>query len=112
MQNKDKIRIKHALESIEEIESYFKEKPDKNEFENNKMLRGAIVRQLEVIGEALGAVDVETQERFSEIMWRDWRSLRNILIHQYFGIDYETVFITVTDELPVLKEQLINILEK
>jgi uncharacterized protein with HEPN domain len=109
MKTPDRIRIEHIDEAIAEIESYVKG-IDKEEFVQNSLIRSATVRQLEIIGEAAKAISVELQEQYSDIPWRLWADFRNVLIHQYFGVDYAEVYKTIQNDIPHLKSQIEKIL--
>jgi uncharacterized protein with HEPN domain len=67
-------------------------------------LRRAIVRSLEIIGEASKHTPAELKSKFPLIEWKMMAGMRDRLIHHYFGIDYETVYSTVKNDLPPLKE--------
>ncbi|MCB9079099.1 MAG: DUF86 domain-containing protein [Anaerolineaceae bacterium] len=105
----DRVRIEHINEAILEIESYTLGISEQD-FIWNSLIRSATVRQLEIIGEAAKAVSLELSERHPEIPWRLWADFRNVLIHQYFGVDYAEVYKTVKTDLPTLKIQIENIL--
>jgi uncharacterized protein with HEPN domain len=79
-------------------------------FEGNRLLRSAVVQQLTVIGEAVAHLSREMQERYPNIPWPDIIGLRNIVVHNYFGIDWEEVWRTVTEDVPVLRVQISGIL--
>mgnify|MGYP001595830677 FL=1 len=74
------------------------------------MLLFAVVRAVEVLGEAASKVTAETRERHADLPWRAASSMRNRLIHGYFDIDREIVWVTVTAELPALVKKLSLIL--
>lgn len=109
MRESDEIRIRHILDAILEIESFTKEISIRN-FEENRMIRNATVRSLEIIGEAVGALSEEFKTLHSEIPWQDWKDFRNVLIHQYFGIDYQMVYNSLIKDMPVLKSKIAEIL--
>ena len=109
MRESDEIRIRHILDAILEIESFTKEISIRN-FEENRMIRNATVRSLEIIGEAVGALSEEFKALHTEIPWQDWKEFRNVLIHQYFGIDYQMVYNSLIKDMPVLKSKIAEIL--
>ena len=73
---------------------------------NNRQKLYAIVRAFEIIGEAAKQVSDETKERHPLIEWRLMTDFRNVLIHHYFGIDYETLWTAIQDSLPANYELL------
>ncbi len=105
----DRIRLEHISEAILEIETYVKG-IDKEEFIQNSLIRSATVRQFEIIGEAAKVISEELQKQYSEIPWRLWADFRNVLIHQYFGVDYSEVYKTIQNDMPNLKSQIEKIL--
>jgi uncharacterized protein with HEPN domain len=72
------------------------------EFEQNEMLQDAIIRPLEIIGEAASRVSEDYQEAHPEIPWHKMIGMRNRLIHEYFRVNYGAVWDTVQDDLPEL----------
>lgn len=69
----------------------------------------AVIRNLEIIGEAASKVPQEMQEKYSDIPWYQMKGMRNILIHEYFGVDNEMLWKTIQNDLPKLKTSLQNI---
>ncbi len=70
----------------------------------------AVIRAIEVIGEALKHVPPELRQKFSDIPWRDITGMRDILIHEYFGVDLETVWETVKTDIPSIKPLIVELL--
>jgi uncharacterized protein with HEPN domain len=62
----------------------------------------AVIREFEIIGEAVGQLPESSKERHQEVEWRDIKDFRNLLSHEYFGIDLEIVWRIIEDDLPVL----------
>ena len=69
----------------------------------------AVIRNLEIIGEAGKHVPDDLLNRYSEIPWEQMSAMRNLLIHEYFGVDIEIIWKTVVEDLPILKRQLVGI---
>ena len=86
----DKARLQHIFDAIIEIEGYM-ENHTEDDFFNNSMLHSACIRQLEIIGEAAGRESGEIRAESADIPWKEIIDLRNILIHEYFGIDLDIV---------------------
>jgi len=106
---KDEAFLQHILESIELIESYMQDVRKKDFFEN-RQLQDSVVRRFEIIGEASRLVSTDTKKKYSDVQWRDAIAMRNVLIHAYFGIDYEIIWNTVKLELPILGKQIKDLL--
>jgi uncharacterized protein with HEPN domain len=105
----DKERLGHILDSIKSIE-LFCEGITFNSFQKNYMLQLAVVKLLEVIGEASSQLSKELREEYSEIEWKLIIGSRNILIHEYFSISYDIVWEAVQNDLPALKKEIVKIL--
>ena len=99
-------RIDDIVEAINKIERYT-HGIDFVSWQNDEKSVDAVIRNLEVIGEASSHLPVKVQEQYKDVPWRMMRGIRNILAHEYFGIDLEIVWKTVKDDLPKLKKQLI-----
>jgi uncharacterized protein with HEPN domain len=104
----DKARVAHILEAITEIEHYI-EGVSIEEFEGNSMRRLATIKQLEIIGEAVTRLSLSLTDSFPEIEWKKIKGLRNILVHEYFGIDALLIWQIVQHDLPVFKFQIIEV---
>jgi uncharacterized protein with HEPN domain len=79
---------------------------DRNEFEDNEVIQNAVLRPLEIIGEAAGKISKDFRTQHKEIPWGDMIDLRNRLIHEYFRVDFGAVWDTIQDDLPKLIEQV------
>ena len=98
------------IESIEKIEKYIKNL-SYEKFISDEKTKDAIVRNLELIGEASNQIPKEIQHRYNEIKWSQIIGLRHRLIHDYFIIDYNLVWYIVKNELSELKEKITKIIK-
>lgn len=101
----DAVYVQHILEAIESIEQYL-DGVERAEFEGRKLLIDGVIRELEIIGEAATHLSERFRAKHPEVPFVDIIAMRNQLIHEYFGVDIDVVWKTVTDDLPVLKKQL------
>jgi uncharacterized protein with HEPN domain len=106
----DKARLLHIRDAILEIKGYIGMTPF-DEFLNNSMMRFACIKQLEIIGEASNYLSEELQTQFSEIEWAQIVGMRNVFVHEYFGIDNRLVWEIIKKDIPVLEEKIGKILE-
>ncbi len=103
--------IKHILDSINAI-SDFSKGIDKKELVKNRMKQSAIVREIEIIGEAAKNVSESAKNKYNEVKWKEIAGTRDKMIHHYFGVDLGIVLAIVKKDLPVLKKQMLKILEE
>ena len=101
----DLIFIKHIIESINAI-GEFSKNMDKEELVSNRMKRDAIVREIEIIGEAIKNISDNLRKKYPSIPWRDIAGTRDKMIHHYFGVDLNIVWNIIKKELPELKEKI------
>lgn len=105
---KDKAYLKDVLDAISDIEVFIAN-INEAEFYKNKEKKYAVVRALEIIGEAAKNLSKEVRSKHKEIPWKDIAGMRDKLIHWYFGIKWELVWETVKNKIPELKNQLLRI---
>ena len=112
MRNKsgDKIRLQHILDAMSEVENYLMD-TDFTGFMQNSMMRFACIKQLEIIGEASNHITSETKEKFSSVAWAQIIGMRNVFVHEYFGVDTELVWEIIRNDLPELKKKVIEIIK-
>jgi uncharacterized protein with HEPN domain len=96
--------LEDILASIDAIESYVAG-ASRATLESDAKTRDAVIRCLEVIGEAVKALPPEICARHPDVHWSGFARMRDILIHQYFGVDLDIVWDTVKNELPLLEEK-------
>jgi len=104
-----KLFIEDMLEAMTKIERYIKAM-DYNAFSQNTLVIDAVVRNLEVIGEAATNIPENIRDSYLNIPWRRMVGLRNIVIHEYFGIDLKIIWEIVSRNLPETKPGLIAML--
>lgn len=113
MQKDPKPYLQDILESIELIDQYFSEiKNDKDAFAEDCEKQDAVIRRLEIIGEAAKRLELEFKEQYPIIPWRKMTGLRDVLIHDYDQIDLDLIWRVVIGELPQLKQAVTNILDE
>jgi uncharacterized protein with HEPN domain len=106
----DNARLKHILDAIVEIESYLIG-TEYETFLSNSMMRFASIKQMEIIGEASDHISEEIKTQFSEIEWIQIKGMRNVFVHEYFGIDSRLVWEIIRLDLPDLKDKVIAIID-
>lgn len=111
MSREFKAYLKDILESILKIEKYTKGLSF-NKFESNELVQDGVVRNLEIIGEAVKNIPDEIKNKKNGIDWRKIVGLRDILIHAYFGIDIDIVWDIIKNKIPELKAEIILMLSE
>jgi len=100
-----KLYFDDIITAIDDIEN-FTQGMTFETFENDKKTVQAVVRSLEIIGEAANHLPQEIKEKYPDIPWRDMISMRNKVLHEYFGVDEEVLWQTITEDLLPLKEKI------
>lgn len=102
MKDKDNQRILHILDSIKEIED-FTHNITLNDFLNNRLLQLSVTRLLEIIGEASAKLSDEYKSSYPNIEWKSIVGFRNIIVHEYFGLDYQIIWDIIKNHITQLK---------
>ena len=105
----DSIYLRHILEAIEKIERYLAD-VSYEAFIKNDMMVDAVVRELEIIGQAARNVSIKVKEQHPQIPWNKAIGMRNFLIHEYFGVNRKIIWETCKTDLSILKNLLLAIL--
>jgi len=108
--NRDRVYLQHVVDAIERIESYIA--VGREVFLANPHWQDAVIRQLEVIGEATKRLSEGIRSSYLEVPWRRVAGLRDVLIHDYMGVDIEAVWEITLRDLPVLKVKIERILSE
>ena len=104
----DQLYIEDILESVEAIESYL-DGLDYEMFIENRMVYAATIRELEIIGEAVGKISQTIKDKYTDIDYRTIKDFRNVLAHEYFGVDMEIVWMIAKEKIPELKQNIVKI---
>jgi uncharacterized protein with HEPN domain len=105
MQGDDSIRLRHMLDAAREAESFVRDKT-RADLESDRKLVLALVKSIEIIGEAATKTSQQCREELPHIPWADIVGMRNRLIHAYFDINLDILWMTVTEDLPPLVAEL------
>ncbi len=106
----DSVYLKHMLQAISRIESYT-EGISRKEFANKTLIQDAVIRQIEIIGEASKQVSSDLKKKSLSVPWKDIAGMRDKLVHDYLGVDINAVWATVEKDLPELKKQIKSVLD-
>lgn len=101
----DRTRLLHMRDAAREAVS-FTRNCQRADLDNNRMLALAIVKEIEIIGEAASRVSAPCKAKYSQLLWREMVGMRNRLTHAYFEVDLDIVWEVVTQDLPPLIEEL------
>ena len=99
------VYIEDVLESFDKILRYTENLTEK-EFEANDEKQDAVIRRIEIVGEAIKSVPDDIRLQYPRVPWRAMAGMRDILIHQYFGVSIANVWKVVTSDIPKLKEEI------
>ena len=100
----DALYLRYMLECIGRIDEYVAD--DEARFKNSRLIQDAVVRNLQTMAEASQRLSETTQAGAPEIPWRAISGFRNIIVHDYLGIDSEVIWRVIADELPRLRAAL------
>jgi|SRR3989338_11164418 len=101
----DLVFVEHIIDSLNAI-AEFSKGMTKEEFLSNRLKQSAIIREIEVIGEAVKNISIELKNKYKDVLWADIAGTRDKFIHHYFGVDLEIVWGIIKNDLPVLKGQM------
>lgn len=110
MHDQTYVRLKHMLDASRAAIGHLAGKR-REDLDTNRTILSAVVRELEIVGEAANSISTAFKKKHSEIPWKQMIAMRNRLIHAYFDIDRDIVWTTAKDYLPPLIQQLEQLLE-
>ncbi len=105
MKKNDDFFINHILDAINKIEKYTAN-TDYDDFIKDMMKQDAVIREIEIIGEAVKKLSEKYKDKKSNIPWKDIAGMRDKLIHDYFGVDIDAIWETVLKDIPDLKSKI------
>lgn len=111
MKRNMKLYLQDIWESILVIEGYT-ENVTEDEFYLNRQVQDAVIRRLEIIGEAVKNLDDDFRGKYPQINWKKIAGMRDIIAHEYFGVKPERVWDALKQDLPKLKQQIFIIMEE
>ena len=106
MPKDNSLYIDHMLDCIERIEEYA---IDKEQFAQSRLVQDAVIRNLQILAESSQRLSEATKKQFPDIPWRSISGFRNILVHDYLGVDLELIWSVVEMELPNLQRVLLEL---
>ncbi|MBN2681725.1 MAG: DUF86 domain-containing protein [Bacteroidales bacterium] len=105
MHKEDITYIDHAVSCIRKIRKYMKG-VSKQKFINDDLLQDAVIRNIEIIGEASRNISLECKNKYAHIPWKEITGMRDKLIHHYMGVDVDVIWSTIKQDIPMLEKEL------
>jgi uncharacterized protein with HEPN domain len=105
----DRVYLAHVRDAIERINAFTS--GGRDQFFADPMVQDAVIRNLEVIGEAVKCLSDELRSANPNVPWKQIAGMRDVLIHHYFGVKLETVWQVVVEHLPPLRERVLQLLD-
>jgi len=104
--------LKHILDECKFISSVIRPETEKDDLLSNETIKRAVVRSLEIIGEASKQIPVDIKLKWKSVNWKNMAGMRDRLIHDYMGINYSIVWDVVKNKIPEITQQIILIIKQ
>ena len=108
--NSQRSFLLHALDAIDAVIEYTRD--GRNAFFADRMTQDAVIRNIEILGQAVKGLSTETRAHDNSVPWRQIAGMRDKLIHEYFGVDLALVWDVVERDLPALRPKLAALQER
>jgi len=105
----DSVYVEHMLDCIQRIDEYIE---NKDQFYSSRLVQDAVVRNLQTMAESSQRLAPEMKQQFNDVPWKEISGFRNILVHDYLGVDLDVIWSVVEQELPRLEQALSSYLER
>lgn len=100
----DRLLLQDALDSIAEVLA--NTPPDQCDFDSNKLLQSHLLRHIQIIGEACWRLSQPLKDQHPDVPWRSIAGMRHVLMHDYFQVNWQRVYETARNHVPLLKPQI------
>ena len=107
----DRGRLEHILDAISNVEEFLQDK-DYECLLNDKILYYAVVKNVEIVGEAAYMLSIDFKAEHTDTPWNQIEKMRHVLVHGYYQIMPEVLWLTVKDDLPLLKAKVLELLSE
>jgi uncharacterized protein with HEPN domain len=104
--------LKHIRDECDYILSVITSEITKDDFLSDETLKRAVIRSLEIIGEATKKIPADYKVKWDTIQWKNMAGMRDRLIHEYMGVNYSIVWDVVKNKISSLHEQIVSVIEK